>query len=156
MTLPIGSRAPEFTAQDADGNDIRLSDLRSQWVLLFFYPKDFTSGCTAEACSLNDSFGHFEASGATVVGINTQDQPSHQKFRQKHALKYPLVADTDRSVGDAYDVPRRGTPESPTSSRVSFLIDPEGKIAEVWNKVTPATHTDQVLKALSSHQPRAK
>jgi thioredoxin-dependent peroxiredoxin len=83
--------------------------------------------------------GHFEASGATVVGISTQDKSSHQQFREKHGLKYPLVADTDRSVGDVYDVPRGGTVDIPTSSRVSFLIDPQGKIAEVWNKVNPAT-----------------
>ncbi len=152
MTLSIGATAPDFTAQDADDNDVTLHELRGQWVLLFFYPKDFTSGCTTEACSLNDSYGRFEARGATVIGISTQDVSSHQKFREKHGLSYPLVADTDRSVGDAYDVPRGGSESSPTSSRVSFLVDPDGKIAEVWNKVSPATHTDQVLKAIANHQ----
>lgn len=147
MTLKVGTTAPDFTAQTANGQDVHLHDLRGQWVLLYFYPRDFTPGCTTEACRLNDNLANFRSTGATVIGVSSQTRSSHERFQAKHGLGFSLVADTDRSVGDAYEVPMRGL-RTKTSARVSFLIDPQGKIAEVWEKVSPATHAQEVLKAI--------
>lgn len=149
MTLAVGSQAPEFTAQMANGLDVRLSDLLGKYVLLFFYPRDFTPGCTAESCSLNDNLTAFEGLGATVVGVSSQGRTSHARFQSTYGLGYPLVADTDRAVGDAYGVPARGV-TGKSSARVSFLIDPSGKIVRVWDKVSPVKHAAEVMEAIQS------
>jgi peroxiredoxin Q/BCP len=125
---------------------MRLSDLRGRWVLVFFYPADFTPGCTAEACSLNDSLDGLQEMGATVIGVSSQDRDSHSRFQQRHGLLYPLAADTDRSIAEGFGVP--GYPISNKSRRVSFLVDPEGRVAAVWPRVSPRTHAQQVLAAI--------
>jgi len=152
VPISVGSPAPDCVAHRPDGSQVRLSELRGQWILLFFYPRDFTPGCTMESCSLNDAYDQFESLGATVVGVSSQGEASHSKFQSRFGLRFPLVADTDRSVGDAYGVPLRGL-TTRTSARVSFLIDPTGKIAEVWEKVSPNKHTQQVLDAIQKAKP---
>jgi peroxiredoxin Q/BCP len=152
VTIAAGSPAPDFTAEMPDGTAVTLKDMRGKWVLLFFYPRDFTPGCTMESRSLNENLDRFERLGATVVGVSSQGRDSHEKFQAHHGLRYALVADSDRTVGDAYGVPIRGL-TTKSSARVSFLVDPDGSIAEVWEKVSPKTHTEQVLKAIGGRKP---
>lgn len=143
--LTVGSPAPDFTAHDADGNPVQLSSLFGRFVLVYFYPKDDTPGCTTESCTLNDLLPTYEESGASVIGVSMQDAASHQKFRAKYSLRFPLVADTDGAVADAYGVAKR---VGGMVQRVSFLVGPDGNIAHVWEHVTPAAHAAEVLETV--------
>ena len=145
-----GDAAPDFEARDAEGNNVKLSDLHGRKVVLYFYPKDDTPGCTKEACSFRDGFAEFKRRGIEVLGVSTDDEKSHRKFAEKYSLPFTLLADTDHSVADLYGV--YGEKEFAGRkymgvARKTFLIDEEGRIAKVFDKVKVDEHADEVLQA---------
>jgi peroxiredoxin Q/BCP len=145
-----GDAAPDFEARDAEGNTVKLSDLRGQKVVLYFYPKDDTPGCTKEACSFRDSFAEYERRGIKVLGVSTDDERSHRKFAEKYSLPFTLLADTDHRVADLYGV--YGEKQFMGRNymgvtRKTFLIDEEGRLRRVFDKVKVDEHADEVLKA---------
>jgi peroxiredoxin Q/BCP len=145
-----GDNAPDFASRDAQGNPVKLSDLRGQNVVLYFYPKDDTPGCTKEACSFRDSTDVYEREGIKVFGVSLDDEESHQQFAQKFNLPFTLLADTDHSVSDAYGVYGEqtwGDKKFMGVARKTFLIDKEGKIKKVFDKVNVEQHADEVLEA---------
>ena len=143
MTIAVGQPAPAFTLSDHTGTQHALSNYAGQWVLLYFYPKDDTPGCTTEACSLRDNLPKFSAVNAVVLGVSTDSVKSHAKFVQKYGLPFTLLADEDKIVVNAYGVQgMMGT------KRTSFLIDPAGKVARIYENVKPAEHVAQVLADL--------
>ena len=136
--LQIGDQAPDFTLTTTSGEAFRLSDLRGQRnVVLYFYPKDDTPGCTAEACSFRDQYQDFQDLGAEVVGVSSDSEASHQKFTQKHRLPFPLLADAGGKVRKLYEVPRSYLGLLP--GRVTFVIDKQGVIQYVFNSMSRAT-----------------
>lgn len=148
-----GSTAPTFTLTDQNGVSHTLSDFRGKWVLLYFYPKDSTPGCTKQACDIRDAWGEFEAHGCTVLGVSTDAEKSHKKFEEKYTLPFTLLADTEKVVVKAYGVwaPKKFMGrEFLGTLRTSFLIDPEGKIAKVYEQVKASDHAQMVLSDLSA------
>ena len=148
--LKEGDTAPDFSTRDERGNPIKLSDLRGQKVMLYFYPKDDTPGCTIEACSIRDSFADFEARGIKVLGVSLDDEASHQAFMAKYDLPFTLLSDTDHSVSDAYGVYGEqtwGDKKFMGVARKTFLIDEDGKIKKVFDQVNVQQHADEVLQA---------
>ena len=148
--LSPGDAAPDVEGRRPDGSSLRLSDLRGRHVLVYFYPRDDTPGCTAEACSLNDSLQDLTDSGADVIGVSADSWDSHRRFSEKHGLRFALAADPDRKVASAYGVGRM-LGVLPLFKRVSFLVGPDGRIVEVWPGVKPATHATEVLEAVRRH-----
>jgi peroxiredoxin Q/BCP len=150
MKLQIGQDAPEFELSDQNGKNHKLSDYFGKKVLLYFYPKDFTSGCTTEACSLRDSFPKFK--GLEVLGISTDSVASHKKFADKYKLPFTLLSDTEKKVVKLYGVyqPKKFLgKEFLGTMRTSFLIDEKGKIAKIYEGVKPAVHAAEVLADLA-------
>jgi len=148
--LKEGDAAPDFTARDAQGNEVRLADLRGQRVVLYFYPKDDTPGCTKQACSLRDSHSVFEEQGIKVLGVSLDDEESHRKFAAKYDLPFTLLADTDHAVADRYGVYGEKTwmgKQYMGVDRKTFLIDEEGRIKKVFDKVNVEEHAGEVLQA---------
>ncbi|HLL76428.1 MAG TPA: thioredoxin-dependent thiol peroxidase [Pyrinomonadaceae bacterium] len=148
--LKEGDAAPDFTSRDADGNTVRLSDFRGRNVVLYFYPKDDTPGCTKEACSFRDSSDVYEREGVKVLGVSLDDEQSHRAFAEKYNLPFTLLADTDHSVSEAYGVygeQQWGGRQYMGVSRKTFLIDKEGRIKKVFDKVNVEQHADEVLEA---------
>jgi|SRR3990167_4227257 len=146
-----GSKAPEFYLSDQDGKDHELADYHGQWVLLYFYPKDDTPGCTKEACGLRDTFPKFEDVSAVVLGVSADSVESHKKFATKYKLPFTLLADPEKKVLQAYGVWRNKSMYGKSFlgiARTSFLIDPDGNIAKIYEKVKPAEHARQVLHDL--------
>lgn len=143
--LAIGSPAPDVVGLDPKDQSVRLSERRGHPALVYFYPKDDTPGCTKEACAFRDVFDRFNQRGVTIFGVSRDDAHSHAQFRQKYSLPFPLVADPSGSVQKAYGVPDRAPG---LASRVTFLIDKDGKVAKVWPDVDPGVHADEVLAAL--------
>lgn len=153
MQLTIGKKAPDFKLPDQDGVVRKLSDYRGRWVLLYFYPKDDTPGCTAEACTLRDNFPKFKNSEAIVLGISVDSVASHKKFEQKYKLPFTLLADEGKTVVEKYGVWAEKNMYGRKymgTLRTSFLIDPAGKIAKIYEKVKPADHAAAVLADLKS------
>lgn len=147
--------APIFCLPDQDGNEHCLKDYKGQWVLIYFYPKDDTPGCTKEACMLRDVWGDFATKNAVVLGVSADSVESHKKFEEKYELPFPLLADTEKKVVEAFGVYTEKSmfgKKYMGISRESFLVDPEGKIAKHYEKVTPAEHAVQVLKDLDELQ----
>jgi peroxiredoxin Q/BCP len=145
-----GDAAPEFTTRDAEGKEVKLSDFRGQKVVLYFYPKDDTPGCTKEACSFRDASSEYEQQGIKVLGVSLDDEASHQSFASKYSLPFTLLSDTDHSVSDAYGVygeQRWGDKTYMGVARKTFLIDEEGKIKKVFDKVNVEQHADEVMQA---------
>ena len=145
-----GEAAPDFEARDAEGNTVKLSDLRGQKVALYFYPKDDTPGCTKEACSLRDGHTELTSRGIKVIGVSTDDEKSHRKFAEKYSLPFTLLADTDHKVADAYGVYGEKKFMGRTYNgvhRKTFLIDEQGRVRKVFDKVNVEEHADEVLKA---------
>jgi thioredoxin-dependent peroxiredoxin len=145
-----GDAAPDFEARDAEGNTVRLSDLRGQKVVLYFYPKDDTPGCTKEACSLRDGYSEFERRGIKVLGVSLDDEQSHRKFADKYQLPFTLLADTDHAVAERYGV--YGEKQFMGKKymgvdRKTFLIDEQGRLKKVFDKVNVEQHADEVLAA---------
>ncbi|MGH9929706.1 MAG: thioredoxin-dependent thiol peroxidase [Pyrinomonadaceae bacterium] len=147
-----GSVAPNFTARDANGETVRLKDLRGQKVVLYFYPKDDTPGCTKEACSFRDSFADFRKRDIKVIGVSVDSEASHKKFAAKFKLPFTLLADPDHSIADAYGVYGEKKFMGRTYmgvKRITFLIDEKGKVKKVFEKVKPEEHAREVLEAFA-------
>ncbi|MBW8876767.1 MAG: thioredoxin-dependent thiol peroxidase [Acidobacteria bacterium] len=148
-----GQSAPDFTLPADDGRKVKLSDLRGKPVVLYFYPKDDTPGCTKEACAFRDRTADLAAKGAVVLGVSPDDVTSHGQFRDKYSLNFPLLADTDHQVAESYGAWREKNLYGKTSmgiQRSTFLIDRDGKVRKAWKKVNVDGHDEQVLAALSS------
>jgi len=149
MTPQIGSPAPDFEARDQSGNLIRLSDYRGKKVVLYFYPKDDTPGCTAQACSLRDNYAALQQAGYEVLGVSVDNEKSHQKFIGKYQLPFRLLADTDQQIVEAYDVWKEKSMYGRTymgTVRTTFLIDENGILTDIIEKVDTKNHADQILK----------
>ena len=149
-TLTEGQKAPSFDLQDDRGERVNLDDLRGQWVVLYWYPKDDTPGCTVEACEIRDNWQFLEGEAA-LFGASADDVKSHVKFRDKFSLPFPLLADEDHSVAEKYGVWGPKTfmgREYVGIDRATFIIDPDGKIAKVFPNVKPAGHSMEILNAL--------
>jgi thioredoxin-dependent peroxiredoxin len=148
-----GESAPDFTLRADDGKDVSLSSLRGKPVVLYFYPKDDTPGCTREACAFRDRKAELAKRGAVVLGVSPDDVASHGRFRDKFNLNFPLLADPGHVVSTAYGAWREKNLYGKTSmgiQRSTFLIDPQGKVRKLWKKVNVDGHDDEVLKALDS------
>lgn len=152
-----GSDAPDFSLPDQDGVMHKLSDYRGKWVLLYFYPKDNTPGCTIEACTIRDQFKDFQKIDAVVLGVSTDSVKSHKKFVDAFSLPFTLLADENKEVVGQYGVFGEKKFMGKTymgTSRTSFLIDPDGKIAKVYEKVKPEVHAGEVLSELAKRNPQ--
>ena len=150
--LKEGDKAPDFAVPDAEGNVVRSKDLRGQKVVLYFYPKDDTPGCTKEACSFRDSFAKFKKRGIEVFGVSLDSEKSHQKFAKKFDLPFRLLADTERKLSDAYGTYGEKKFMGRTymgNHRMTFLIDEKGKIKKIFGKVKPEDHAEEVLAAFN-------
>ncbi|MDZ7964999.1 MULTISPECIES: peroxiredoxin [unclassified Nostoc] len=143
MPLAVGTDAPAFTAKDTNGNTVSLSDLRGKTVVLYFYPKDDTPGCTKQACSFRDAQSQYQGKDIVILGVSADDEVSHQAFTQKYNLNFPLLADTDKSLIKAFDVDGGGY-----AKRVTYVIDPSGKITHVDANVNTSNHASDILAAL--------
>jgi thioredoxin-dependent peroxiredoxin len=152
MSLDIGDKAPDFTLPtDGDGS-VTLSKLKGKNVVLYFYPKDDTTGCTAEACAFRDTFPRFKKLDAAVIGISRDSVASHDKFKKKYELPFTLAADTEGKVTEAYGVWVEKSMYGRKYmgiERATFVIDEKGKIAQIWHKVKVPGHADEVMKAVS-------
>jgi len=153
MTLNVGDPAPTFTLPDGDGNTINLTDLQGKWVVLYFYPRDNTPGCTKEACSFRDVYDTYKSKDVVVLGMNTDDAKAHSKFSTKYNLPFPLLTDPDGAVATAYESygkKKMMGKEFLGIFRKTFIIDPEGKIAKIYPKVKPEAHAEEVLADLEA------
>jgi peroxiredoxin Q/BCP len=150
--VEAGSKAPEFTLVSDAGEKVRLADLGGKPVVLYFYPKDDTPGCTKEACAFRDQKTALAKLGAAVFGVSPDDVASHVKFRDKFKLNFPLLADVDHKVAEKYGAWREKNMYGKKSmgiQRSTFLIDPAGKVARVWKKVNVEGHDEEVIAALA-------
>jgi len=148
--LNEGDKAPDFNGIDQDGNQVSLSDFSGKKLILFFYPKDNTPGCTAEACNLRDNYADLKAQGYELLGVSPDSEASHQKFISKHELPFPLLADTEKTVLKAYGVwgkKKMYGREFDGVFRTTFVINQEGVIAQVFKKVKTKDHSQQILSA---------
>lgn len=146
--LPVGEPAPAFDFHDVEGELHNTQEWRGQPFLVYFYPKDDTPGCTAQACGIRDSWDEFEAAGVAVVGVSFDSEQSHRHFRKRHRLPFALAADTDRAIAAAfgvYQARRLSHRMLPFARRVAFLIDKNGRVAQVYPRVNPAHQARQVL-----------
>jgi peroxiredoxin Q/BCP len=147
----VGTAAPDFTLTSQDGKPVSLSDYRGQWVVLYFYPKDFTSGCTTEAHNFQRDQAQYAEKHAVVLGVSVDNADSHKRFCAKEGLNFKLLADTERRVSKEYgSLMNLGVVK--LSSRHTFIIDPEGKIARTFISVNPSKHSEEVLAALAQLQ----
>ena len=152
-TLKPGSKAPDFQAESTDGEVVTLESLRGRTVVLYFYPKDETPGCTREACAFRDAWTDVQDLGAVVLGVSKDSVASHQKFRAKHRLPFPLLSDPDGRILEAYGAFKEKTMWGKTFlgiERSTFLIDGQGVVRKVWRKVTVDGHADAVLAAIKA------
>jgi peroxiredoxin Q/BCP len=152
MPVDVGQEAPDFELESDSGERVRLSALRGSPVVLYFYPKDDTPGCTLQACEIRDAWSDFEARGAVVLGVSPDSVSSHERFRSKYDLPFTLLADPDHDVAELYGVWVEQTYGDKTyigNERSTFVIDSDGKVASVLRRVKPAEHAEDVLKALA-------
>jgi thioredoxin-dependent peroxiredoxin len=143
MSLAVGTVAPDFTVKDTNGNTVSLSDFKGKTVVLYFYPKDDTPGCTKEAQGFRDAYPEYEGKDMVVLGVSMDDEASHKAFTEKYGLPFKLLADTDGAITKAYDVEGSGY-----SKRVTFIIDGEGQISKVFDSVNTASHAQDILAAV--------
>jgi peroxiredoxin Q/BCP len=151
-----GQQAPDFELPDQDGNPVKLSDLRGRPVVVYFYPKADTSGCTVQACGVRDHRGDYASAGATVLGISPDPVAKVKKFHDKHDLGFTLLADEDHAVAEAFGVWAQKSMYGRTywgNERTTFIVDSDGRVADVLRKVKPAEHDERVLKALERAAP---
>jgi len=141
--LAVGTKAPEFEAPDQTGKIHKLSYHLGKWVLLYFYPKDFTSGCTTEACGIRDNYEGFKKIDAAVFGVSADSVESHAGFSKEHSLPFPILSDPEKKIVSAYGA------NGIMTKRISYLIDPEGKIIKAYDNVDPAKHAAEVLTDLA-------
>ncbi len=154
LKLKEGDKAPEFTALTNGDGRVSLADFKGKNVILYFYPRDNTPGCTKEACAFRDEFAAFKKKGAIVLGVSTDSAKSHDKFVAKQKLPFTLLADEDKKIVEAYGVwgeKRFMGMKYIGTKRVTFLIGPDGRIKKIWPKVKPAQHAQEVLAALSAN-----
>jgi len=151
LRLKEGDKAPEFTAPKNGGGTVSLSDYKGKNIILYFYPKDDTPGCTKEACAFRDDFSEFRKQGALILGVSTDPVKKHDKFVEKYKLPFTLLADEDKKIVQAYGVWGEkifmGVRYTGTH-RVTFLIGPDGRIKKIWTAVKPAEHSQEILAAL--------
>lgn len=148
-----GKPAPDFELKSDSGETVRLSDLRGKQVVLYFYPKDDTPGCTAQACGIRDVYGEFEREGAVVLGVSPDDERSHLEFKEKYELPFALLADEEHTVADDYGVWAEKSYMGKTYwgvNRSTFVIGEDGNVKRVMHEVKPDTHADDVLETLRS------
>jgi peroxiredoxin Q/BCP len=148
-----GKPAPDFELPTDSGETIKLSELRGKPVVLYFYPKDDTPGCTTQACGIRDAYGEFERAGAVVLGVSPDNERSHVKFKDKYELPFTLLADTDHSVAEQYGVWGQKSfagKKYMGVNRSTFVIDADGNVKRAMHDVKPASHADDVLEALAS------
>jgi thioredoxin-dependent peroxiredoxin len=146
-----GEPAPDFTLRSEAGEDVTLSDLRGRTVVLYFYPKDDTPGCTKQACSFRDAYAEFEERGVTILGVSPDTEADHVRFKEKYRLPFTLLADPEHEVAESYGVWVEKTMYGKTSmgiKRSTFVIDADGNVAKAMSGVKPEGHADQVLSAL--------
>lgn len=156
--LEIGQKAPEFTLSDQDGKNHNLSDYNGKWVVIYFYPKDMTPGCTKEACAMRDAEPDFSKLEAIVFGVSKDSESSHKKFEEKHNLNFSLLADPEMEMIKAYEALGEKSMFGKKYMgilRISYLIDPEGNIAKVYKKVKPAEHAKEIVKDIEELKNRA-
>ena len=149
MSLQIGDQAPDFEAPNQDGNTVKLSDFRGKKVVLYFYPKDNTSGCTAQACNLRDNYADLQKAGYEVIGVSKDSVRSHKNFVGKQELPFTLISDEDTSINQAFGVWKEKSMYGKKymgTARTTFLIDEEGKITDIIEKVKTKDHTAQILQ----------
>ncbi len=147
-----GTTAPNFTLPSQDNSPISLTDYKGKWVVLYFYPKDKTSGCTIEAHNFQRDLDKYKALNAVVLGVSLDTADSHKSFCTQESLTFKLLADPEHKVVDAYGVSIMGMGPVKFAQRDSFLINPEGKVVKAWKKVDPNTHSEEVLAAISAEQ----
>jgi peroxiredoxin Q/BCP len=147
-----GTMAPDFKLQDQKGEWHTLSQYKGKWVVLYFYPKDNTPGCTTQACELRDNIFAFRKADAVILGVSVDDVESHKKFSEEHKLPFDILADSEKKVSDMYGVLFSAGPMK-LASRQTFLIDPSGKSVKHWPKVDPKGHSDMVLAEIKAHSP---
>lgn len=148
MELQAGDQAPEFVGKDQNGEEIKLSDFKGKKVVLYFYPKDDTPGCTAQACNLRDNYDALLKAGYAVIGVSKDNEKAHKKFIEKYELPFPLIADTDTKINQLFGVWKEKKMFGKAymgTQRTTFVIDGEGKIEEVIKKVKTKEHTAQIL-----------
>lgn len=143
MALTVGTKAPIFTTKDDAGNTVSLSDFAGKVVVLYFYPKDDTPGCTIEAQGFRDSYQQYQDKDMVVLGVSNDDETSHKSFKEKYSLPFNLLADTDRSISKSYDVDGGGY-----AKRVTYIIDGDGMISHVDDKVQTSSHAQDILTKL--------
>ncbi|GAB4333691.1 MAG: thioredoxin-dependent thiol peroxidase [Leptolyngbyaceae cyanobacterium] len=151
MVLKVGDPAPDFSLPDANGKIFKLADLKGQRVVLYFYPRDNTPGCTKEACAFRDSYAEFQDREVVVLGVSTDDAKSHEKFATKYNLPFPLLIDAGGTVAAAYDsygLKKFMGKEYMGITRNTFVIDPDGRIEKIYKKVKPETHVEEILANL--------
>jgi thioredoxin-dependent peroxiredoxin len=147
----VGSPAPDFTLNSQEGKPVSLHDFKGKWVVLYFYPKDMTTGCTIEAHNFQRDLAKYEAKDAVILGVSVQDEKSHQQFCTKESLTFKLLADTDKKVSQEYDsIMNLGVAK--LSARHTYLIGPDGKVRKVWTDVDVKKHSDDVLAAIDELQ----
>ncbi|HEY9669584.1 MAG TPA: peroxiredoxin [Coleofasciculaceae cyanobacterium] len=144
MALKVGMDAPAFTAKDSEGNSVSLSDFAGKTVVLYFYPKDDTPGCTKQAQSFRDNYAEYQGKDMVVLGVSRDDEASHKQFKEKYGLPFQLLADPDGKITQAYDVDGGGY-----AKRVTYIIDSNGKITRVDENVKTASHAQDILAAMS-------
>jgi thioredoxin-dependent peroxiredoxin len=157
MSLKIGDKAPDFKVNDQDGNPVRLSDLKGQKVVIYFYPKDMTPGCTAESCNLRDNYKAMQKHGYEILGVSTDSEKSHRKFIEKEKLPFRLLADTDKTMHGSYgtwvEKSMYGRNYMGTA-RTTFVIDEKGYIEDIIGKVDTKNHSAQILKKEIENAPK--
>ncbi|MCU0549077.1 MAG: thioredoxin-dependent thiol peroxidase [Leptolyngbya sp. Prado105] len=152
MALKVGDRAPDFSLPDTDGNLVNLADLRGKRIILYFYPRDNTPGCTKEACAFRDAYDEYQAKDVVVFGVSTDDAKAHEKFIKKYSLPFPLLCDEGGKVAETYEsygLKKFMGKEYMGITRNTFVISPEGTIEKIYLKVKPELHAAQVLADLS-------
>lgn len=151
--LAVGDNAAQFTLNDADGNKVKLSNFKGKKVVLYFYPKDLTPGCTVEACAFRDDVGALKKLGAVVLGVSADSEKTHGKFRAKHNLNFPLLADVNHEVSEKYGAWQEKSMYGRKYwgiARITYIIDEKGKVAKAYEKVKPAGHSEEVIQAIKS------
>lgn len=144
LLLAVGMLAPDFVGVTDEGKQIRLSDFKDKYVVLYFYPKDNTPGCTKEACNFRDNMDKLSSNGVVVIGVSTDSESSHRSFKQKYNLNFILVSDKDKKISSTYGVLNF----TGTAKRMTFLIGKDGKILHIWDKVDVNNHAEYVLEIL--------
>lgn len=152
MMRPTPYPAPDFSLKDSEGNERTLADYAGAWLVLYFYPKDDTPGCTTEACSIRDARDQIAELGANVIGVSMDDAASHEKFKEKHSLNFTLLSDPDKKAIEAYGAWGKKMFGKEGVLRRTFVINPEGTVVKVYGRVTPLGHGEQIVTDLKALQ----